>query len=99
MVVWTQAKCSTGVYLFYSTIKPAAIPGISGGHTAIKSANTVWKPHELSKFKRDGGERTPGSLPRPSIFYLCDGQNLISLSREVRMPNLISKGQKVVIYP
>ena len=48
-----------GVYLFYSTVKPAVVGGISGSHTAMKSANkAVEQLYELSKFRRSGGKLT-----------------------------------------
>ena len=90
---------NAGVYLFYNKVKPAATRGISGGRTAMKSANTVQQPYELPKFRRGGSKLTPGPPPGPSVFYLCNGQNLISPSRKTRIPDLISEGQKVVIYP
>jgi len=48
--MWSQARYNTGLYLFYSTVKPAAIEGIPGSHTAMKSANTVKQPYGLSGF-------------------------------------------------
>jgi len=56
------------VYLFYSTIKSAAIGGNSGVHTAIKIANTVKRPYELSKFDEAEVNLPQDLLPDQAYF-------------------------------
>ena len=55
----SQTRYNTGLYLFYNTVKRAAIGGIPGSHTAMKSANTVKQPYGLSEF-----DETEVNLPQ-----------------------------------
>ena len=99
MTLLTQMRCMMGVYLFYAAVNPAAARDIPRWRTAINSANTVEQPCErLDRFGR-GGALTPGFPSGPAVFYLRDGQNPKPQSKNTRAPDLITKGQEVVIYP
>ena len=64
----------------------------------MNNANTVKQPYELLN-RRDESKLTPGFLSRPSVFYLCNGQDLTPRSGNAGVPDLVSESQEIVIYP
>ena len=50
-------------------------------------------------FRQGGDELTPRSPSGPSILYLYNGQNLTPRSKNAGVPDLISKGQEVIVNP
>jgi len=64
----------------------------------MNNANTVEQLRELFGIQQGGDELTPGFPPGPSVLDLHYSQNL-TRSKNAGIPDLVSKGQEVVVDP